>query len=220
MKWCAWWRVGLGLGLAVILLMGCAKTPDNPGGGIISRDADPMGFSGGTSLDQPYTMPDTVLDDTSGHDFNLRTSPSTKATLVFFGYTNCPDVCLTVMADVAQALRRMDAGDRQQIQLLFITTDPARDNGPVLRAYLDRFDPQFIGLTGQLATIKQTAGQLGVDISGMKRLPSGGYEVGHSAQVIGFTAGAAGGREGVVIWTPSTSIGDLKHDFSRLVHAS
>lgn len=211
----------MGLCLAPALLAACSAKPDNPGGVVVQREEDPNGFDGGTSLGRPYHLPDIALTDTSGSHFNLRTSPSTKATLVFFGYTNCPDVCITVLADVAQALSRVDAAVRQQIQMIFITTDPKRDTGPVIRKYLDRFDPSFIGLTGKLDTIMKAAAGLGVDISGMKKLPSGGYEVGHTAQVVGFHADQDGSkRDGIVIWTPSTSIGDLKHDFTRLVELS
>ena len=206
--------------LLALLVTGCGATggpdPDNPGGVVVQRAADPNGFVGGTSLPQPYAMPDQSLKDTADQWFNLRDSPSTRVTLVFFGYTNCPDVCNTVLAAVATALSRSDPAVRQQIQMVFVTTDPARDDGPAIRDYLDRFDPAFIGLTGDLGTIKQVAGRVGVDVSGMKKLPSGGYEVGHSTQVIGFDAQ----RDGVVMWTPGVSIGDLKADFARLVELS
>jgi protein SCO1 len=96
-----------------------------------------------------------------------------------------------------------------------VTTDPARDKEKQIRRYLDRFNPAFVGLTGQLSTIKSAASQVGVDIQGMKRLPSGGYEVGHSAQVIGFSR-----NSGVVLWTPGTPIAALKHDFASLVDRS
>ena len=100
--------------------------------------------------------------------------------------------------------------------MVFITTDPARDDPATIRAYLDRFDPSFIGLSADLTTSKRVAGRLGVDISGTQKLPSGGYEVGHSTQVIGFDAE----RRGVVMWTPGVSIADLKADFARLVEMS
>lgn len=201
-----------GLSLA---LPGCTRpaAPDNPGGVVIVTSRDPMGFTGGTSLPSPYPLPDAVLTDTTGHDFNLRTSPSARALLLFFGYTNCPDVCPTVLAQVALALSRLDASVRQQLQLIFVTTDPKRDTPTVIGAYLDRFDPTFIGLTGELGEITAVAGKVGVEVSGLKKLPDGGYEVGHGAQVTGFDAA----RDGVVVWTPSTAIGDLKHDFTVLV---
>ena len=76
---------------------------------------------------------------------------------------------------------------------------------------LDRFDPDFLGLTGSLSTVKEVAGRVGVDISGRRRLPGGGYEVGHSAQVVGFDRG-----RGVVLWTPETSVADLATDVTLL----
>ena len=180
---------------------------------MVHRQPDPAGFHGGASLPKPYSMPDQTLTDTSGHSYNLRTSPSKPVTLLFFGYTHCPDVCIGVLSEVATALNRMPGSSRDQVQMIFVTTDPARDTPKVVGAYLDRFDPSFIGLTGDLATIKRVADRVGVDIQGMNKLPSGGYEVGHTAQVIGFDKQ----HQGVVLWTPSTAIGDLTTDFELLV---
>lgn len=198
--------------LSVLLLaaVGCTA-PANPNA-VVRRSADPSGFVGSV-VPTPYVMPDVSLTDTSGRSFNLRTSPSQPVTLMFFGYTHCPDVCITVLADVASALSRVDASARSQIQVLFVTTDPGRDTEKRIRTYLDRFDPSFIGLTGDIATIKKAAGRVGVEMEGRKKLPSGGYEVGHGAQVIGFDKS----RQGVVLWTPSTPIADLMSDFTLLV---
>ncbi len=195
--------------LGLVLLAGCTQAPQQSAQ---HGYADPAGYQGGSSLPEPYAMPDITLTDTAGQPYNLVSSPSKPVTLLFFGYTKCPDVCVAVLADIAMALQRMPSADRDQIQVVFITTDPARDDGKRIRAYLDRFDPTFVGLTGKLATIKKAAVQVGVDIQGMKKLPSGGYEVGHSAQVIGFDH-----TSGVVLWTPQTPIAALKHDFSLLV---
>ncbi len=204
-------RLLLAVGL-LLVVTGCtpAATPTLAG-----RDADPEGYLGGTSLPDPYAMPDASLTDSAGQSYNLASSPSKPVTLLFFGYTNCPDVCVAVLSDVALALQRMEPADRDQIQVVFVTTDPARDKPRQIRKYLRRFNPDFIGLTGSLATIKQAASQVGVDIEGMEKLPSGGYEVGHSAHVIGFSR-----NSGVVVWTPGSSIGSLKHDFALLVDRS
>jgi protein SCO1/2 len=200
------------LAVGLVLLVGCTTAPkENSESGY----ADSAGYQGGTSLTEPYAMPDITLTDTAGRPYNLASSPSKPVTLLFFGYTNCPDVCIAVLADLATALQRMPSADRDHIQVVFVTTDPARDDGKRIRAYLDRFDPTFVGLTGELATIKKAASQVGVDIEGMEKLPSGGYEVGHSAQVIGFDH-----TSGVVLWTPETPIAALKHDFSLLVERS
>jgi protein SCO1/2 len=198
----------LAMGL-VLLVSGCTAPTDHSGD---PANGDVEGYLGGTSLPEPYAMPDVTLTDTAERPYSLTTSPSRPVTLMFFGYSKCPDVCITVLSDVATALQRLEAADREHIQVIFVTTDPARDKPAVIRKYLDGFDPTFVGLTGSMATIKRAAGQVGVDIEGMKKLPSGGYEVGHSSQVIGFDRTA-----GVVLWTPETPIADLKHDFALLV---
>ena len=201
------------LALSVLLLIsGCTTAPTAPTG---QRNADPAGYTGGSSLPKPYSMPEVSLTDTSGRPYNLMTTPSKPVTLLFFGYTHCPDVCIAVLSDVSLALQRMAPGDRDHIQLIFITTDPARDKETQIRSYLDRFNPTYVGLTGPMSTIKSAAGEVGVEIEGLKKLPSGGYEVGHSAQVIGFDH-----NSGVVIWTPGTPVAALKHDFALLVERS
>jgi protein SCO1 len=201
----------LALGM-LLLISGCTAAPSAPNG---QQNADPAGYLGGASLPEPYSMPEISLTDTSGRPYNLATTPSKPVTLLFFGYTHCPNVCIAVLSDVSLALQRLGPADRDQIQLVFVTTDPARDKERQIRNYLDRFNSSFVGLTGPLPTIKRAATEVGVDIQGMKKLPSGGYEVGHSAQVIGFDHDS-----GVVLWTPDTSIAALKHDFALLVERS
>jgi protein SCO1/2 len=195
-----------------ILVSGCTMpmTAGSP-----RADQDPGGYTGGTSVPEPYAMPDVSLTDTAGQRYNLATSPSKPVTLLFFGYTHCPDVCVAVLSNLALTLQRLSEADRDQIQVVFVTTDPARDREAQIRSYLDRFDRGFIGLTGSMSVIKRAAGQVGVDIEGKEQLPSGGYDIGHSAQVIGFSR-----NSGVVLWTPGTAIGDLKHDFGLLVSRS
>jgi protein SCO1 len=201
------------LALGVLLLISaCTAAPTAPVG---QRVADPGGYTGGSSLPDPYPMPEVSLTDTSGRPYNLSTTPSKPVTLLFFGYTHCPDVCIAVLSDVSLALQRLAPADRDQIQMVFITTDPARDQEKQIRRYLNRFSPTFVGLTGPMSTIKRATSDVGVEIEGMRKLPSGGYEVGHSAQVIGFSR-----NSGVVIWTPGTPIAALKHDFALLVERS
>jgi protein SCO1 len=206
-------RLGCLLVIGLLMLLAGCTSPQAP---VTRAEPDPGGYLGGTSVPDPYELPAAGLTDTSGNSYNLATSPSKPVVLLFFGYSHCPDVCVTVLADVAQALNRMSPADRDQVQMIFITTDPARDTPRVIGRYLERFDPSFLGLTGDIATIKRVATRVGVDISGHQKLPSGGYEVGHSAQVIGFDRD----RKGVVLWTPETPIADLKHDFTLLVERS
>ena len=123
----------------------------------------------GVDLPDPYQRPSFTLTDTSGAPFDFAAATAGKPTLLFFGYTNCPDVCPTTLADIAVALRGLDAALVQQVQVVFVTTDPKRDTPAVLRAWLDRFDAdlpiQFIGLTGDQAAIDQAQLATGVPVA-------------------------------------------------------
>ncbi len=125
----------------------------------------------GTVLDNPYTVPDTTLTDTDGEPFSLAADTDKRLTLVFFGFTNCPDICSTVMGALASAMTRLDDDDPDQVEVVFVTTDPARDDEQTLRDYLDRFDPSFIGLRSDLDTTIAVGEALavGIDRSGPRR---------------------------------------------------
>jgi len=166
---------------------------------------------GGVELTEPYTMPDATFTAGNGQKFDLRTGTDKPVVVVFFGYTNCPDICKTTMSDLASALNRVTPETRAKVQVLLITVDPERDSPAVLTSYLARFDPSFIGLTAPLDEVKKVAATMGVVIEGTTKTADGGYEVTHSTQVIGFDAD----RKGRLVWTQGTSIGDFKNDFDR-----
>ncbi|MGH3355992.1 MAG: SCO family protein [Nocardioidaceae bacterium] len=198
------------------LVAGCSGSADeaavsNPGGAIHQSGADTDGFRG-VGLSQHYRMPDITLTDSSGSAYNLVRDTTKPVTLVFFGYTNCPDVCSMVMADVASAFTRLEPKVAANVQMVFVTTDPARDTPEVVGEYVDRFHPSFEGVTGPMRRIKAAAEPLGVPIEGMNRLPGGGYEVGHGSQVIGFAADDTAR----VVWTEGTPVGDLVGDVQTL----
>jgi protein SCO1/2 len=167
----------------------------------------------GSVLHEPYHVPATPLTDTEGRPFSLATSTDKRMTLLFFGYTHCPDECPTTMATVASALLQLDDSDRRHVQVVFVTTDPARDTRPVLRHWLDRFDPAFVGLTGSLPTIKRIATAVGVPVLKGRRLPSGGYDVTHGTQLL-----AVDGTNTVrVVWSLGTTAPQLAHDIHQLL---
>jgi protein SCO1/2 len=118
-----------------------------------------------------------------------------------------------VMATIASSLTRLDAAHRRSVGMLFVTTDPARDTAPVLRSYLDRFDPHFTGLTGELSRIKRLGTALGVPVAKGRRLASGGYDVNHGTQVVGMLPG---GRAPFV-WTAGTSPSGLADDVTAIL---
>lgn len=170
----------------------------------------------GTELDPPFTVASTPLTDTAGEPFSLTADTGRDLTLVFFGYTHCPDICQTVMSNLASAMTRLDARDRERVDVVFVTTDPARDTEAVLEQYLAHFDPGFIGLTGDLDTIVAVAKPLGVGITQGEKLPSGGYDVTHGTTVTGIDAA----DEGAVYWGQETSSADFAADIHHLLEDS
>jgi protein SCO1 len=123
----------------------------------------------GVDLAQPYHRPSFTLTDTRGAEFDFKTATGGRPTLLFFGYTNCPDVCPTTMADVAIALRGLEPDLAERVQVVFVTTDPAFDEPAVLGEYLGRFDAdlptRFIGLTGEQELIEQAQLSAGVPLA-------------------------------------------------------
>ena len=123
----------------------------------------------GIDLPEPYQRPTFTLTDTAGESYDFDAETGGRPTLLFFGYTNCPDVCPATLADVAVALRMSDPALAEQIQLVFVTTDPATDTPEVLGEYLDRFDAdlptQFVGLTGEQDAIEQAQLAAGVPLA-------------------------------------------------------
>ena len=202
--------------VGVLGLTGCAGSSasvDNPAGVLISEQSD-SDFAG-SELVQPYQLPDVEFTNTQGESFNPATDAQSAVTLVFFGYTHCPDICNTTLADIAAALRRADDQVADSTQLLFITVDPERDSPQVVREYLDQFDTDFVGLTGTSEQVTTTAAALGVALEGTVPV-SGGYEVEHGTQVIGFDAVGAGR----LVWTQGTTVGDLRDDITKLAEAA
>lgn len=123
----------------------------------------------GLDLAEPYRRPSFTLTDATGASFDFKEATAGRPTLLFFGYSDCPDVCPTTMADVAVALRGMDAAAVEGLQVVFVTTDPATDTPEVLGEYLDRFDADlpvaFTGLTGDQEAIDQAQLSTGVPLA-------------------------------------------------------
>jgi protein SCO1/2 len=123
----------------------------------------------GADLAEPYRRPSFTLTDTTGAPYDFTATTAGRPTLLFFGYTECPDVCPTTMADVAVALRGLDPAVAAEVEVVFVTTDPATDTPEVLDEYLRRFDAdlptRFVGLTGSQELIDQAQLSAGVPLA-------------------------------------------------------
>jgi protein SCO1/2 len=104
-----------------------------------------------------------------------------KAVVLFFGYTHCPDVCPTTLADMAQVLRQLGK-DAERVQVLFVTVDPERDTPEALARYVPAFDPRFLGLRGDLEATRRVAKEFKIYFEKRLGKTPGEYAVDHSAQ--------------------------------------
>ncbi|WP_110238649.1 SCO family protein [Nocardioides gilvus] len=166
----------------------------------------------GAELDQKYVASPIELTDTTGQDVALG-DVEKDLTLVFFGYTRCPDICGIVMSSITSAITRLDDDLRERVGMVFVTTDPARDDTKTLRGYLDRYDPSFTGLTGDLDDVVEVGRSMKVMVDEGEKLPSGGYEVVHSDHVVGLDAGG----EGTIVWTKDVSASEMSEDIEALL---
>lgn len=124
-----------------------------------------------------HADPDFHLSDANGNPRSLADFRD-KVAIVFFGYTHCPEVCPTTLADLAQAMRQLGP-EAKSVQVVFITLDPERDTPQVLGRFVPYFDPAFIGLYGDAHSTAQAAQSFGVNYS--KHPEKGGnYTIDHS----------------------------------------
>ena len=168
----------------------------------------------GGLVSPPLPKPKFTLTDTSGTAFDFHAKTQGYVTLLFFGYTHCPDMCPMQMSMIGEALRKLPPAVADQFKVVFVTTDPARDTPHVLRMYLDRFNKGFIGLTGspQAIDAAQVSARLPSAKKGTVR-PDGSYEVGHSAFVVAYTKDDLGH----VIYPVGLSMEDWVHDLPILI---
>ncbi len=145
----------------------------------------------GAKLHNPL-YPEFQLTDTDGQIFDFAAESKGSVTLLFFGYTRCPDVCPVHMATIAGALKKLPHRVASQVQVVFVTTDPDRDTPERIREWLDHFDTDFIGLTGTVEEIAAAGRQVKIAPAVKEPQEDGDYLMGHSARVIAFTSDGAG----------------------------
>ena len=108
-----------------------------------------------------------------------------KVVVVVFGYTQCPDVCPTTLAELSSAVKKLGP-DGTRVQVLFVTVDPRRDTAELLRQYVPAFHPDFLGLRGDAAATSQVTKDFHVYAQERAGKTSDGYTVDHSAQTFAF----------------------------------
>lgn len=177
-----------------------------------AQQANTGPYRGGV-VTPPLPKPRFVLNDTSGATFDFRQRTEGYITLLFFGYTYCPDQCPMHMANLGAALKRLPPAIADQIKLVFVTTDPARDSPPVLRRWLDLFDRRSIGLTGTERAIELVERAAGVPPATKTGAANGNYGVAHANFVLAYSKD----NLAHVIYPGGVSKEDWVHDLPRLI---
>lgn len=137
----------------------------------------------------PIPKPDLVLTDTEGRAFDLRKDTEGYLTLVFFGYTHCPDVCPIQMATLGAAFAELSPEIRSRMKVVFVSTDPERDTAERLRSWLDAYDRTFVGLRGPIEDINAALATM--MLPGIAVMPGPSHDdpiIGHPAAVLAFDA--------------------------------
>jgi protein SCO1/2 len=143
----------------------------------------------GCGSDAPQFKASDVTGTAFGRDFQLTDhhgKPRTlaafrgKAVVLFFGYTQCPDVCPTTLSELAEAMKRLGP-DADRVQVLFVSVDPERDTPELLAQYVPAFHPSFIGLSGDAEATARTAKEFRILYQKQPGKTPGSYTVDHSA---------------------------------------
>lgn len=138
----------------------------------------------GADIGKGWQLPDVDGNMRSAGDFKG------KVTVVFFGFIQCPDVCPTALAELAQVRQKLgEDGDR--LQVLFVTVDPERDTPEIIRQYLAQFDPSFIGLRGNAEQLADAAKKFKVFYAKVDTEPAPNYTMDHSAGMYVFDESGA-----------------------------
>lgn len=173
-----------------------------------------------TPVDPPFQVSGEPLRTTDGESVSLAEvaeSEGRRLTLVFFGYTRCPDICPAVLASLTAGLRALDPSERRQVDVVFVSTDPARDTDRDIERYLARFDPDYTGATGPVERLARVGRSIGIFVDRGEELPGGGYDPNsHGTYVIGVDRFG----EAPVIWDAETTPSQFSDDISFMLDES
>jgi protein SCO1/2 len=159
------------------------------------------------------SKPKFALTDTSGVSFDFWSETQGYVALLFFGYTHCPDECPLQMANIASSLQQLSPEAGDQLKVVFVTTDPARDSPPVLRAWLDNFDRRFIGLTGSEAAVGVAQRAAHIPPASKAAHPRQDYGMNHASFVLAYTKD----NQAHVIYPGGVTAEDWTQDLPLLV---
>lgn len=193
------------VGLGSLLIVGIVAT------GVILF-GKPETFRGTTYVEPYPPAPEFVLTRDDGTSFQLSENRG-DIVLLFFGYTSCPDVCPTTLAELNQALERLKDEDADRVQVVFITVDPERDTPERAQEYVNHFNTSFVGLSGTEEELSKVWDDYGVFREIVDGESAAGYIVNHTARVT-LIDGAGNLRVSFAFDLP---VDDIVHDLKLIL---
>lgn len=199
------------VGAAVALLSGCTNDPALSS--VPEPPEAPRAFTG-TVVDPPVPLPAVTLTGADARPFDLRADTRAPVTLMTFVYTNCPDECPLTVSTITVALGALPPELRRSVDVVVLSADPLRDTPAVLRAWLDRFDPAYRGVTGDPAVIETVAADLFVPADVPGAAPGADpVDVTHGVQIFAFGTD----EQSLMVWGSNPTPSELAADLSQLV---
>jgi protein SCO1 len=180
-----------------------------------AEDSHATALVTGTLLDPPRPLPSFSLMDQANRAFDNERLHG-RWSYLFFGFTNCPDVCPTTLRVLAQTEQSLsDLPPAQRPQVILVSVDPKRDTPQQLVSYLKFFNPAFIGLTGEQEALDAFTRQLGVPVA-ITPTDNGSYTVDHSAAI--FLIDPNGAMR--ALFSPPHSPTSLAEDYRRILNSA
>jgi protein SCO1 len=201
------------LAAATLTLSACGSG-DGADTSVAAVSQDGASKKAATVLDPPFTKPDLVLTDTQGKSYDLRKETAGHPTLIYFGYTNCPDVCPLTMNNIAVAKKQLSKADQDKLRVVFVTTDPARDTPAALGKWLKGIDPQVVGLSGDFTAVQAAARTLGISVEAPHKDKNGKIVSTHGTQVVAFSPKTDGGY---LLYGESATVDDYTKDLPKII---
>ncbi|MEU3095658.1 SCO family protein [Streptomyces sp. NPDC006967] len=202
------------LAVASLTLSACGSDSGADGNPVAMVSEEAGSQKAATVLDRPFEKPDLVLTDTRGKAYDFREATAGRPTLIYFGYTHCPDVCPLTMNNLAVAKKQLPQDQQDQLRIVFVTTDPERDTSAALGTWLKGIDSQVVGLTGDFDTIQAGARTLGISIDPPRKDDNGKTVSDHGTQVIAFSPKTDGGY---VLYGEDATVEDYTKDLPKII---
>jgi protein SCO1/2 len=161
----------------------------------------------------PVTKPSGTLTADDGKPYNIRAVTKGVVTLLYFGYTHCPDLCPLTMSNTAVAIRELPKADQSKVRVLFVSVDPYRDTLARLRSWLGNYDSAFIGLRGTLKQVEAFEQQTGLPDGPEFKDGAGQVQLDHATEMFAY------GTDNVAheAFFPSTPPANMANDLKLLV---